>query len=146
MIKSLKTQTRSNVMATGKFPVPKSMPITQSYASQSELKEHLQNLDKMGNETPRTIILLLSEDFDGHLPSFIRRKNPGQQIIITSGLGYLPGLVSRNDISFRAGMLGWSRISIVHDLDDVISEINGLIHRGEQVIILKPEGTQFPFE
>jgi len=146
MIRPLKTRrTRPNVTAVEELNIPQKAPVTRSYANPSELKDRLQDLDKAEDGAKRTVILLLNKDFVGHLPSLIRRKNPGQQIIITSGLGYLPGLVSRNDIAFRAGMLGWDRISFVHNLDDAIQQMHDIALKGEQVVILKPEDAEFSF-
>ena len=138
MIKALHTPKYPHAQATDTRRTNQAGPVIQTYSDRSELKEQLKNLDQR-REAEGTVMLLLDSEFDGHLPSLIRRQNPGRRIIVTSKLGYLPGLVSRRDIAFRAGMLGWTRISFVHDFDDAMDEARAALSSGERIVILKPE-------
>jgi len=142
MIKALQTRTHSAYSAIRSRTTGRFHPIVLSYSSQTELKERLQDLEENAGANA-TVVVLLDESFNGHLPSLIRRKDPGQRIIITSKLGYLPGLVSRRDIAFRAGMLGWDSLSFIHNYEDALEKVRKSISQGERVVVLHPENTEF---
>jgi|GEM_PF-4288417 hypothetical protein len=139
MIQSIPSTSRQDNTTWNQLLATPQRFTVRTYENRLDLKGQLREIENQPGQKSQTVILLLSEEFDGHLPSLIRRRTAGERLIVTSDMGYLPGLVGGHDIAFRAGMLGWNRISFVHDLEDVVQELTDSDSPVGQAVVLVPE-------
>jgi hypothetical protein len=139
MIQSIPSTSRQNNVTWNQLLANPQRFTVRTYENRLDLKDQLREVENQPGQKSQTVILLLSEEFDGNLPALIRRRTAGERLIVTSDMGYLPGLVGGRDIAFRAGMLGWNRISFVHDLDDVVQALTDSDSPVGQAVVLVPE-------
>jgi len=109
------------------------------YHSLFELKEQWKRFDCRDTASRLIVVLMLYAGFRDSLPGLVRRKYPGQRLLISSMTGRWPGLVSLGDLALHSASLGWQEIGFHRRPTDAISEAMDSRPFAERCIFFYPE-------
>ncbi|SFJ39225.1 hypothetical protein [Planctomicrobium piriforme] len=112
------------------------------YASLIELRDYWKALDRIDDALRLTVILVLGDNFCGHLPGLIRRTHPALRLLISSPSGRLPGLTSIGDLALHSSRYGWHLISVHRPLEDAVSAGMSPLAWHERCVMFVPEQTK----
>jgi hypothetical protein len=105
-----------------------------NYESLMELRAAWASLE--GNARPRTTVLVLDQNFAGHLPSLIRRDRPQRRLIIAAAEGALPHLAI-GELA-RGEAAGWSEIWCADDWRRAVDDAQRSLADGEELALFWP--------
>lgn len=107
------------------------------YNSLLELRRQLQQLD-VADARPLTVVLVLDDQFAGHLPSLIARNHLGFRLVLTASTR-LPGRLTIGDLAASSGALGWQQIVFHRDAQYAVPEALSSMEPGERFVLCWPD-------
>ena len=134
---SLRSQSEEPVSAFPHSAVNE--PDVIRYNSLFDLKQQWKRFDCRETACRLIVVLLLQAGFREHLPGLVRRKHPGQKLLISTSTGYWPGLVSLGDMALHSVSLGWQFIGFHRNPSDAISDAIQSKRFAEQCVLFYPE-------
>ena len=122
----------------------------ESYESLAELGRQLRDTECHPEIPLPTVVLVLSSNFAGDIPSLIQRSASGPRLVIVVESGCIPmprGMLP-GDLIASESALGWGQIVFERDLEAAVRGSLQSLEDGESLVVLWParQGRAFPME
>jgi hypothetical protein len=122
----------------------------ESYESLAELGRQLKATECHPEIPLPTVVLVLSSNFAGDIPSLIQRSAWGPRLVIVAESGCIPmprGMLP-GDLIAAESALGWGQIVFERDLEAAVRGSLESLEAGESLVVLWParQGRSFPME